>query len=66
MIGRGTRLLEPANIKPWCPEKDVFLIMDCWDNFEYFKLNPKGKEIQGAIPLPVRYAALRIDKIELA
>ncbi len=66
MIGRGTRLLEPANIKPWCPEKDVFLIMDCWDNFEYFKLNPKGKEIHGAIPLPVRYAALRIDKIELA
>ena len=21
----------------------MFLILDCWDNFEYFKLNPKGK-----------------------
>lgn len=64
MIGRGTRLLEPAKIKPWCPEKDVFLIMDCWDNFEYFKLNPKGKELKGQIPLPVRFLGFRIDKIE--
>lgn len=66
MIGRGTRLLEPSKIKPWCPEKDVFLILDCWDNFEYFKLNPKGKELKAQIPLPVRYFGLRLDKIELA
>src|SRR5690606_1215051 len=66
MIGRGTRLLEPAKIKPWCPEKDVFLIMDCWDNFEYFKLNPKGKELKSQIPLPVRFVGFRIDKIEKA
>lgn len=66
MIGRGTRLLEPTKIKPWCPEKDVFLIMDCWDNFEYFKLNPKGKELKGQIPLPVRFVGFRIDKIEKA
>jgi len=36
MIGRGTRLLEADKIKPWCTEKDRFLILDCWDNFEYF------------------------------
>lgn len=66
MIGRGTRLLEPAKIKPWCPEKDNFLILDCWDNFEYFKLNPKGKESKTQIPLPVRLFGLRVDKIELA
>lgn len=66
MIGRGTRLLEPTKIKPWCPEKDVFLIMDCWDNFEYFKLNPKGKELKSQIPLPVRFVGLRVDKIEKA
>ena len=66
MIGRGTRLLEPAKLKPWCPEKDVFLIMDCWDNFEYFKLNPKGKELKAQIPLPVRFVGFRIDKIDLA
>ncbi|WP_200831841.1 DEAD/DEAH box helicase family protein [Aquimarina sp. AU474] len=66
MIGRGTRLLEPTKMKPWCPEKDSFLIMDCWDNFEYFKLNPKGKELKAQIPLPVRFIGIRIDKIEVA
>ena len=66
MIGRGTRLLEPAKIKPWCREKDAFLILDCWDNFDYFKLNPKGKETKQQIPLPVRFVGIRIDKIEKA
>jgi type I restriction enzyme R subunit len=66
MIGRGTRLLEPTKMKPWCPEKDSFLIMDTWDNFEYFKLSPKGKELKAQIPLPVRFVGIRIDKIEAA
>lgn len=66
MIGRGTRLLEPEKIKPWCTQKDNFLILDCWDNFEYFKLNPRGKEIKGQIPLPVRLFGVRLEKIEEA
>ncbi|MBN1625107.1 MAG: DEAD/DEAH box helicase family protein [Deltaproteobacteria bacterium] len=66
MIGRGTRLLDPSRIKPWCPEKDVFLILDCWDNFEYFKLQPKGKSVNLQIPLPVRFFGIRLDKIEKA
>ncbi len=66
MVGRGTRLLETNKPKPWCIEKDTFLILDCWDNFEYFKLNPKGKELKPQIPLPVRLAGLRLDKIEKA
>ncbi|MGE0638199.1 MAG: DEAD/DEAH box helicase family protein [Bacteroidia bacterium] len=66
MIGRGTRLLEKEKIKPWCTEKDSFLILDCWDNFEYFKLNPRGKELKPQIPLPVRLFGLRLDKIEEA
>ena len=64
MIGRGTRLLEAKKIKPWCTEKDGFLILDCWDNFEYFKLQPKGKELKPQLPLPVRLVGLRLDKIE--
>lgn len=64
MIGRGTRLLEPEKIKSWCTQKDGFLILDCWDNFEYFKLNPRGKELKGQIPLPVRLFGVRLDKIE--
>jgi type I restriction enzyme R subunit len=66
MVGRGTRLLEASKPKPWCLEKDVFLILDCWDNFEYFKLNPKGKELKQQLPLPVRLVGLRLDKIEKA
>ena len=66
MIGRGTRLLEKDKLKPWCTKKDKFLIIDCWDNFEYFKLNPKGKEIKQSIPLPVRLFGLRLEKIEKA
>lgn len=66
MIGRGTRLLESNKIKPWCTQKDVFLILDCWDNFEYFKVKPKGKELKLQIPLPVRLFGLRVDKIEKA
>ncbi|MBS7413946.1 DEAD/DEAH box helicase family protein [Pseudomonas syringae] len=66
MVGRGTRLLETSKPKPWCLEKDVFLILDCWDNFEYFKLNPKGKVPKSQLPLPVRLVGLRLDKIEKA
>ncbi len=66
MIGRGTRLLEPEKIKPWCTAKDSFLILDCWDNFEYFKINPKGKELKPQIPLPVRLFGIRLEKIEEA
>lgn len=66
MIGRGTRLLEEAKMRPWCTNKDTFLILDCWDNFEYFKIAPKGKELRPQIPLPVRLFGLRLDKIEKA
>lgn len=66
MIGRGTRLLDDHNRKPWCIEKDNFLILDCWDNFEYFKLNPNGKTLKSQIPLPVRLFELYLDKLSLA
>jgi len=66
MIGRGTRILEPEKIKSWCPEKDKFLIMDCWQNFEYFKMRPKGKEPTATAPLPVRLFWARIEKLDIA
>ncbi len=63
MIGRGTRILDPDNIKSWCPEKEKFLIIDCWENFEYFKMTPKGKEPKSTRPLPVRLFEARINKL---
>lgn len=66
MIGRGTRVLNPSHRKSWCHEKDKFLIIDCWDNFEYFKLNPKGKELKAQAALPVRLFKMRLEKLQLA
>jgi len=63
MIGRGTRLLEPKKIKPWCTQKDKFLIMDCWENFEYFQMNPKGKIDRQSKPVPVRLFEIKLEKL---
>lgn len=65
MIGRGTRLLDQSNLKPWCTKKDKFLILDCWDNFEYFKLQPQGKDLTSNTPLPVTLFDLRTQKIAI-
>jgi len=68
MIGRGTRVLEDdeAKRKPWCKEKDRFLIIDCWGNFEHFKMHPKGKEPNSQVPMPVRLFKARLDRLEAA
>jgi len=66
MIGRGTRLLEPKKLKPWCKEKDKFLIIDCWENFEYFQMNPTGKIDKPSKPLPVRLFETKLEKLNLA
>jgi type I restriction enzyme R subunit len=66
MIGRGTRILNPNDRRSWCHNKDKFLIIDCWDNFEYFKLNPKGKENSTQTALPVRLFKMRIEKLKVA
>lgn len=66
MIGRGTRLLEPKKMKPWCTKKDKFLIMDCWDNFDYFQMNPRGKTEKLSKPIPVKLFETRIDKLNYA
>lgn len=68
MIGRGTRILNPdtSKRKPWCTEKDKFLIIDCWANFEYFKMHPKGIEPDQLIPLPVVLFRSRLEKLRAA
>ena len=67
MIGRGTRLLETdvQKRKPWCQEKDYFLIIDHWSNFEYFNLNPDGYIPERGEALPVRRFRTQIDLLEL-
>lgn len=66
MIGRGTRVIAPEKAKPWCPVKPKFLIIDCWGNFDFFKMNPKGREPAEAESLPVRLFRARLDALEAA
>jgi len=66
MIGRGTRLLEPNKIKPWCTHKENFLIIDCWQNFEYFEMNPAGKIEAPTRPIPVRLFEAKLQKLAAA
>ena len=66
MIGRGTRLLEANKIKPWCREKEKFLIIDCWENFEYFQMNPTGKIDRPSKPIPVRLFETKLQKLNVA
>ncbi|MCK4920995.1 MAG: hypothetical protein KAS71_08115, partial [Bacteroidales bacterium] len=66
MIGRGTRILDDNKLKPWCLEKEKFLIIDLWENFEYFKETPKGRESKGQKALPVRLFEARLDELSAA
>lgn len=62
MIGRGTRRWsDPETGKP----KEDFLIIDFWNNFAYFKLNPQGEVTSPSEPLPVRLFRLRLEKLLL-
>ena len=66
MIGRGTRVLvdDPAKRRAWCTDKDKFLIIDCWGNFEFYDMHPAGREPGETVPVPVRLFKARIDKLE--
>jgi type I restriction enzyme, R subunit len=62
MIGRGTRLWED----PQTGEKKTdFLIIDFWNNFAYFNMNPEGEVASSTEPLPVRLFRLRVEKLAL-
>src|SRR3989344_3124735 len=62
MIGRGTRL---HTDKATGEVKKDFLIIDHWNNFAYFKLNPEGETDHPTEPLPVRLLRLRLEKWQL-
>ena len=60
MIGRGTRLW----VDPQTGERKTdFFILDFWDNFAYFNLNPEGERANAETPLPVRLFRLRLEKL---
>ncbi|RRR73152.1 MAG: DEAD/DEAH box helicase [Candidatus Viridilinea halotolerans] len=62
MIGRGTRRWNnPLTNEP----KRDFLIIDLWNNFAYFNLNPAGEVASASEALPTRLFRLRLEKLLL-
>lgn len=62
MIGRGTRRWK----NPQTGEiKTDFLILDFWNNFAYFNMNPEGEVANPTEALPVRLFRTRLDKLIL-
>jgi type I restriction enzyme R subunit len=62
MIGRGTRRW----VDPQTGElKTNFLIIDFWNNFAYFNMNPEGEVAKSTEPLPVSLFRLRLQKAAL-
>jgi type I restriction enzyme R subunit len=62
MLGRGTRTwTDPVSGE----KKDDFLVIDHWDNFDYFQINKDGRAASASEPLPTRLFRLRLEKLQI-
>lgn len=62
MLGRGTRTwTDPLNGQ----KKADFLVIDHWDNFDYFQVNKDGRAGAVSEPLPSRLFRLRLEKLQI-
>jgi len=68
MIGRGTRSDQTCKDKNrhWLPnrKKEGFLIFDFWKNFEWFKMNPEGREAKPAQAVPTKIFIVRLQQLD--
>jgi type I restriction enzyme R subunit len=68
MIGRGTRNHEACENKnlDWLPnrQKENFLIVDYWENFEHFNMMPKKEEGAAQLPVMVTIFNTRLQKLQ--
>ena len=62
MLGRGTRTwTDPVTGQ----KKADFLVIDHWDNFDYFQVNKDGRAGAVSEPLPSRLFRLRLEKLQI-
>lgn len=68
MIGRGTRLVDEFAEKPWCPagSKSKFRVLDFWENFERFQINPEGVAPAQTTPVAARLFRLLLQAARAA
>jgi len=68
MIGRGTRSDQTCKDahRHWLDnrKKEYFLIFDFWKNFEWFKMNPEGKEAKPAEAIPTKIFIVRLRQLD--
>lgn len=62
MIGRGTRLCE--DLFGTGLDKENFLIFDFCGNFEFFRLNARGKEVKPTLSLTEKIFNAKVDLIK--
>ncbi len=62
MLGRGARTwTDPVSDQ----RKADFLVIDHWDNFDYFQVNKDGRAGVVSEPLPSRLFRLRLEKLQI-
>jgi len=62
MLGRGTRTwTDPVSGE----KKADFLVIDHWDNFDFFQVNKDGRTGAVSEPLPSRLFRLRLEKLQI-
>lgn len=62
MLGRGTRIwTDPISGQT----KADFLVIDHWNNFDYFQVNKDGRTGAVSEPLPSRLFRLRLEKLQI-
>lgn len=64
MIGRGTRLCK--NLFGPGKDKQYFLIIDHWNNFAFFDMQPEGQEPTGTRSIPENLFDARLKRAEAA
>lgn len=67
MIGRGSRSDKTCKNKGWLPDgkKEHFLIFDFWNNFEYFKMKPEGKETTLSEAITSRIFRIKLEQLKV-
>jgi type I restriction enzyme R subunit len=67
MIGRGTRCHEACRHFEWLPnrQKEEFLIVDYWENFEHFNMMPPEEEKVSQTPVLVTIFNTRLLKLRI-
>ena len=67
MIGRGTRNQDASRHFEWLPnkQKEEFLIVDYWENFEHFNMMPAEEEKVTQTPVLVTIFNTRLQKLRI-